>query len=263
MMLYDSMYNFFNILLYSLFQKLLICWPINTWHLLKDKLRLDHKSMTWKSYLTLWVHFWAFLHRMLDDLAEYEFISMEQVGGCINFAISAKVIWTKKHSGFPLGKNLNCFSDLMISNILICVVQSLSHVRLFETRWMQQPGFPVLHHLLELAQTHVLWVGEAIQSSCPLSSLSPPTFKSFPASRSFLMSWVLTSDGQSIGASASVLPMNIQGWFPLAWTGLIFLQSKGLSRVFSSTTVQKHQFFGVQPSLWSNSHNYTWLLEKL
>ena len=70
------------------------------------------------------------------------------------------------------------------------------------------------------------------------------------------MSWLFTSDGQDIGASvsASVLPMNIQGLFPLGLTGLISLQSKGLSRVFYSTTVQKHQFFGTQPLLWSSSH---------
>ena len=77
---------------------------------------------------------------------------------------------------------------------------------------------------------------------------------SFPAPRSFPMSQLFTKGGQSIGASASVLPMNIQGWFPLELTGLISLQSKGLSRVFSSTTVQKRQFFDTQPSLWSNSH---------
>ena len=78
------------------------------------------------------------------------------------------------------------------------------------------------------------------------------------------MSWFLTSGGRSIGtsASASVLPMNIQGWFPLGWTGLISLLSKGLSRVFSSTTIRKHQFFGTQPSFWSNSHICTSLLEK-
>ena len=78
------------------------------------------------------------------------------------------------------------------------------------------------------------------------------------------MSQFFTSGGQSIGASASasVLPMNIQGWFPLGWSGWISLQSKRLSRVFSSTTVWKHHFFGVQPSLWSSSHTCTWLLEK-
>ena len=84
--------------------------------------------------------------------------------------------------------------------------------------------------------------------------------QSFPASGS--LSRLFTSDGQSIGASATVLPVNIQGWFPLGLTGLISVQSKGFSRVFSSTTIWKHQFFGSQPSLWSNSHIYTWLLDK-
>ena len=89
----------------------------------------------------------------------------------------------------------------------------------------------------------------------PLSS----HLQSFTASGSFLMSQFFASDGQSIGASASTsaLLMNIQGWFPLGLTGLISLQCKGLSRVLSNTTVQKHQFFGVQPSLCSNSHIYT------
>ena len=93
-------------------------------------------------------------------------------------------------------------------------------------------------------------------SSCP---------QSFPASGSFQMSQFFPSGGQNIGVSAlaSVLPMNIQDWFPLGWTGWIFSKSKGLSRVFSNTTVQKHQFFGTQLSLWSNSHIHTWLLEKV
>ena len=125
-------------------------------------------------------------------------------------------------------------------------------------------GFSVLHHLLELAQTHVYWVGGVIQPSHPL--LSPSAFQSFPASGSFLMSWVFTSGGQSIGASASasasVFPMNIQDWFPLELTSLSSLQPKWLSRVFSNTTVQKHKFFGTQLSLQSNSHIHTWLLEK-
>ena len=76
------------------------------------------------------------------------------------------------------------------------------------------------------------------------------------------MSWLFASGGQSIRASASVLPVSVQGWFPLGLTSLISLQCKGLSRVFPSTTIQKHQFFGTQPSLWSNSHILTWLLEK-
>ena len=88
--------------------------------------------------------------------------------------------------------------------------------------------------------------------------------QSFPALGSFPMSQLFSSGGQSIGASASasVLPMNIQDWCPLGWTGWISLQSKGLSGVFSNTTVQKHQFFSAQCSLWSNSDFHTGLLEK-
>ena len=97
-------------------------------------------------------------------------------------------------------------------------------------------------------------------SVVPFSSCLQP----FPASGSFPMSQFFTSGGKSIGASASVsvLSMNIQDWSPLGWTGWISLQSKGLSRVLSNTTVQKHQFFGAQLSLWSNPHIHTWLLEK-
>ena len=105
------------------------------------------------------------------------------------------------------------------------------------------------------------WCHPNISSSViPFSS----RFQSFPASGSFLISPFIASGGQSIGASAStsVLPINIQSWFPLGLTGLISLWSKGLSSVFSSTTVWKHQFFGTQPSLWHNSHLCTWLLEK-
>ena len=115
--------------------------------------------------------------------------------------------------------------------------------------------------------------------SCPLSpwcyliissSVAPFFFclQSFPASWSFPVSQLFASGGQSIGTSASVsvLPMNIQGWFPSWLTGLISLQPEGPSRVFSSTTIRKHQFFGTQPSLWSNSHirirlYYCWSLE--
>ena len=115
----------------------------------------------------------------------------------------------------------------------------------------------------------------AYSNSCPSSRWCHPTTsssvtpfsscpQSFPASSSFPMSQLSASGGQSIGASASasVLLMNTQGWFPLGLTGLISLLSKGLSRVFSNTTVQKHQFFSAQLSLWSNSHIHTWLLEK-
>ena len=111
-------------------------------------------------------------------------------------------------------------------------------------------GFPVHHQLLEFTQTYVHWVSDAIQPSYPVIPFSSH-LQSFPASRAFQMSWLFPSAGQSIGvsASASVLPMNIQDWFPLGLTGWISLQSKGLSRVFSNTTVQKHRFFGTQLSL--------------
>ena len=116
----------------------------------------------------------------------------------------------------------------------------------------------------------------ACSNSCPSSQRCHPIIsssvvpfssclQSFLASGSFPMSWLFPSGGESIGASvsASVLPVSIQDWFPLGLTGLISLQSKGFSRVFFNTTVQKHWFFGAQPSLWFNSHIRTWLLEKL
>ena len=112
------------------------------------------------------------------------------------------------------------------------------------------PDFPIHHQLPELAQTHVHWVSDAIQTSHPLHPLLlPPSI--FPSIRVFSNKSVFASGSQSIGvsASASILPMNIQDWFPLGLTGLISVQSKGLSRVFSNTTVQKHQFFGAQFSL--------------
>ena len=107
----------------------------------------------------------------------------------------------------------------------------------------------------------------SIESMTPSNHLIPLLFPSPPAlnisQHQGLLQWVSSaSGGQNIGASAPVLPMNSQGWFPLGLTGLISLQSRGFSRVFSSTTVQKHQFLGAQPSLWSNAHIRTWLLEK-
>ena len=99
----------------------------------------------------------------------------------------------------------------------------------FHPQWMNMPGFPVHHQLPETAQTHVHWVSDAIQPSCPLMSPFSSCPQSFPASGSFPMSWLFTSDGQSIGASASVLPLNIQSWFPLGLIGLICLQSRRLA----------------------------------
>ena len=126
------------------------------------------------------------------------------------------------------------------------------------------PGLPVHYHLLEFTQTHVHQVHDAIQSSHPLSSPSPPTTN--PSQHQSLFQWVnyFTWGGQSTGvlALASFLPKKPQGWSPSEWTGWISLQPKGLSRVFSNTTVQKYQFFGAQPSSQSNSHIHTWPLEK-
>ena len=137
-----------------------------------------------------------------------------------------------------------------LNPIWFSLVQSLSPVQFFLIPWIAAPGFPVRHQLLELAQTLVHWVGDAINQLvlCHLLLL-PSIFSSIKVSSS--MSQFFVSGGQSIGASvsASVLPRNIQDWFPLGLTGLISLLSKGLSRFFSNTTVQKHQFFGAQLSL--------------
>ena len=123
------------------------------------------------------------------------------------------------------------------------------------------PGLPVHHQLPEFTQTDVHWVGDAIQPSHPLSSPFPPAFNLSQHQR--LFQWVpCLHQVANIGASASVLPMSIQGWFPLGLSALISLLFKELSRVFSSIAVWKHQFFCAPPSSWSTSHVHTWLLEK-
>ena len=122
------------------------------------------------------------------------------------------------------------------------------------------PGLPVHHQLLEFTQTHVHWVGDAIQPSHPLLSPSPPDLNL--SQHQGVFKWVSSLHQVAkvlVSASTSVLPMNTQDWFTFGWTGWISSQSKGLSRVFSNSTVQKHQFFGAQFSLYSNSHIHTWL----
>ena len=143
-------------------------------------------------------------------------------------------------------------------------VQLLSCVRLFATPW-------IVAHQASLSITN----SRVHSNSCPSSRWCHPAIsssvvpfssypESLPASESFPMSQLFTWGGQSTGVSAlaSFLPKNTQDWSPLGWTGWISLQSKGLSRVFSNTTVQKHQFFGAQPSSQSNSHIHTWRQEK-
>ena len=135
-------------------------------------------------------------------------------------------------------------------------VQSLSHVRPHESQHSRSPCPSPTPRVHSNSHPSSQWCHPAISSSViPFSS----HLKFFPASGSFQMSQLFASGGQSIGvsASASVLPMNIQDWSPLGWTGWITLQSKGLARVFSSTTVQKHHFFGAQLSSQSNSHIHT------
>jgi len=125
------------------------------------------------------------------------------------------------------------------------------------------PGLPVHHQLPEFTQTHIHRVSDAIQPSRPVFPFSSCP-QSLPASESFAMSQLFAWGGQSTGVSAlaSFLPKNTQDWSPSEWTGWISLQSKGLSRVFFNTAVQKHQFFGTQLSSQSSSHIYAWPLEK-
>ena len=157
------------------------------------------------------------------------------------------------------------FSEIIIkAPVAICCSVTKLCTTLFDPMDCSTPGFPVLHYCLEFLQIHVHFVSDTIQPSHPLLipfSCCPP---SFPASGSFPICCLFASAGQSIGASTSVsvLPETIQGWFLLGLIGLISLLSKGLSIVMSSTTIRKHQSFGVHPSLWFNSNICTWLLEK-
>ena len=142
---------------------------------------------------------------------------------------------------------------------VVFIVQLLNRVCLCNPMDWSTPGSSILHYLLKFAQIHVC---DAIQPSYTVTRFSScPRY--FPVPGSFPMSWLFGSGGQSIGASApaTVFPVNNQGWFPFRLTGWFSLQFKGLSRVFSSTIIWKHQF-GVQFSLWSSSHIHTWLLEK-
>ena len=156
-----------------------------------------------------------------------------------------------------------CFKQYLKDTACISSVQFSSVARscLCDPMNCSTPGFPVHHQLSELTQTHVHQVGDAIQPSHPLLTPSPLTLSL--SQHQGLGQWVssLHQMAKSIGALASALvpPMNIQDWFPLGLTGLISCLYKGLSRVFSNATVQKHQFFGTQLSLWFNTYIHTWL----
>ena len=163
----------------------------------------------------------------------------------------------------------SCFATLLwlqgnsesTSNNLLSSVQSLSCVRLCNPMNCSTPGLPVHHQLPEFTQTHAHWVGDAIQPSHPLLSPSPPALNL--SLHQGLFQWIssLHQVAKVLEFQLTVPPMNTQDWSRLGWTSWISSKSKGLSRVFSNTTVQTHQFFGAQTSLWSNSHIHTWLLE--
>ena len=169
----------------------------------------------------------------------------------------------KKEPPYTVGGNVQwcCHMEESLEVPCCCCSVAQSCWSFFDPMDSSMPGLPVPHHLSEFAQVHVHCISDchpAISSSDSFSFCS----QSFPASGTFPMSHLFASDDQDTGASASasVFLVNIQGWFPSRLTGLTSLLSKGLLGVFSSTTVQKHQFFGVLPSLWSNSHNHMWPL---
>ena len=161
---------------------------------------------------------------------------------------------------FPSIRVFSSESELHLRLLFSCSVLSNS----LQPHGLQHARLPCPSPSPEPAQIHVHWVSDAVQPFHPLSSPSSPAFNL--SQHQGLFQWVssFASSGQSIGvsASASVLPMNIHDWFLLWWIGWISLHCKGLSRVFSTTTVQKHQFFSSQPSSQSNIHIHTWLLEK-
>ena len=188
--------------------------------------------------------------------------------GILEMKIEKSRFWSQFFNEFPCSK-VSIFSS----------VQLLSCVRLFTTPWTaacqaslsitnsqfssvaqscptlcdpkdcSTPGLPVHHQIPEFTQTQVHWVGDAIQASHLLSSPSSPAYSLSQHSGSLPRSQFFVFIGWSIGVSASILRMNIQFWLPLEWNGWISWKSKGLLRVFSNTTVQKHQFFGAQLSL--------------
>ena len=164
----------------------------------------------------------------------------------------------------PFLRGIEKRDSVQFSSVQFSTFHSLSRVGIFATPMNHStPGLRVHHHLPEFTQTHVHLVRDAIQPSHPLLSPSPPAPN--PSQHQGLFQWVNSSYevANVLEFSFRISPsVNTQDWSPLAWTGWISLQSKGLSRVFSNTTVQKHQFFSAQPSSQSNSHIHTWPQEK-
>ena len=216
---------------------------------------------TWKSRLSIWLLKWTAREVQLDGLW----------GHFLGWKV---VLWINCLAGFELSWE-DCLPFFM--DRLGCALSGPSALPNLYSCCSVTKSCPTLCDPMDCS-TRLPCPSPSpgvFSNSCPLSQWYHPTISSsvtsfsscpqyFPASGSFPKSQLFTSGSQSIGAStsASVLPMNIQGWFPLGLTGLISLKFKGLSRIFSSTTVWKHQFLGTQPSLWSNSHIHAWPLEK-
>ena len=213
--------------------------------------------------MILWLHLWSAINVILSSLYFLWIDSWIQRLDKIQIQFFCSGGFMARLAvGTTYWKRVMPLELQLLQHNVFCVVQSLSHVHSLRPHGLQHTRLPCPSPF-----------PGACSNSCPLSQWGHPTIsssvvpfssclQSFPASGSFLMNWLFTSGGQSIGASASVFPMNIQGWFSSGLTGLISLLSKGLSRVFSNTTVQRHEFLGIQPSLWFKCHIHTWLLEK-
>ena len=189
---------------------------------------------------------WDLMYWQADSLP------LSHLGSSGSYGNSTFNFWSKLHTVCHTSQNFFQFSSVAQLYLTLCDPIDYS-----------TPGFPINNQLLQLVQTDVHWVSDAIQPSHPLLSPSPPAFTL--SQHQGLFQWVSFSHWVAkvlASVSASVLPMNIQDWFPWGLTGWISLQSKGRWRAFSNTTVQKHQFFGAQLSLKSNSHIHTWPLEK-
>ena len=157
-----------------------------------------------------------------------------------------------QHLCFTLSHSFQCCYCSVTQSFLTLCDQP------YDLQHTSYQSFTVSQSLLRFMSIESVMPSNYLILCCPLLLL--PSI--FPSIFSNELSLHIRSDGQSIRASVSVLTMNMQDWFPLGWTGWISLLSKGLWRGFSSTTVSKHQFFGAEPSLWSNSHIHTWLLER-
>ena len=176
----------------------------------------------------------------------------------VNRWMDKDILHTQAHTQMKTKKMLCVYSGVLLSHSV-----QLSHVWLFETPWTAaRPASLSITNSQSLDKFISVESVTPSKPSHPLSAPNPPAFYISQHQGLFQWNQFFSTGGQTIGASASVLPMNIQGQFPLTLPGLISLLSKGLSRVFFKTTVQKHEISGTQRSLWCNSHIHTWLVEK-